>query len=228
MINLGKKIGFKKIIPVICPNADANDISSQTAVALGHAKIIETVLCSEDTFEPFILFEDDINLWPDGRKEDQFKITYPVDTDSIYIGISNAGAHESGYCDEYNSLLYKHDPRYPNLMWIWNMLSTHAVVVLTKQFALFYMRAAIESINHDSVMDNLVSRGQTKYNVMALARPIFFQDARINGQEESTKIDFSKSNSTITDERFNSWIKKIDWEDYHKLKTISHIPVVKK
>ena len=148
------------------------------------------------------------------KKTDNFKnnIEIPDNTDIIYLGISLWGkslrnSYRRTVCyDNINNDIIK----------IYNMLSTHSIMVCSIQGLLALNRCFMESYFKDEIWDNFTSKIQPYLNVYALKKPLFYQYAKIGGCEQDTKI--------IVDENFShkkEWkIEKKQWNNN------SHISII--
>ncbi|KAJ5762463.1 uncharacterized protein N7511_005845 [Penicillium nucicola] len=152
------------------------------ACAYGHAMLIEKAL-QRRPFIPFLILEDDaVHLGLDTT------ISIPNDADALYVSVSRYGAELWG--TEYrrgSSPVYFSNTTIPNIARVYNMLSTHAVVVLSERFASNLLRCAVEASTRSCHLDLLVALTQKSYNVFAQHEPLFFQGEHLGGNEAATR-----------------------------------------
>src|SRR5690606_32627411 len=123
----------------------------QVAGALGVAKLLEEILL-QDHFRPFLFLEVDVAL------QDEMKVLeIPIETDAVYLGISNSAVRRDKNLYGAPTLKYRH-PTLPHLFYIWNMLSTHAIFFVSKRYTLATMRAMIEAATHNDFYDTVLTR----------------------------------------------------------------------
>lgn len=154
---------------------------------LGHARVIErAVRRMGQVFEPFVLCEDDIS-WTKPPEERSAALFVPDDADAIYLGISACAVRHdvNDYCYD---IVRERCKEYPHLQRIYNMLTAHAVLFLTFRHTLAYAQAMIESCASSTPCDTISSRLFPHHEVFALGEPWFYQDRRVGGQEEPTRI----------------------------------------
>ena len=168
METLLRKLGFNKIIRLEGYNYPENPIA-------GCSRAHYNVLASRRAL-PFILFEDDVILneeqWLDGI------IDIPNDASAVYLGTSTWG-RMNGHNGEY--IQYDVLQDHPGVLRIYNMLATHAILYLNKEYANMIRRAAyytgyvIEDYN-----DVAFAELQRYFKVYALDNPLFFQTSNLN------------------------------------------------
>ena len=115
--------------------------------------------------EPLILLEDDVEVF-----NSNLNIDVPPDADAIQIGISKCGGHPTENKDLGHSTW---SPQNTELVRIQNMLSTHAIVYLSKRYKQAVMNVLSKSGSEHS--DVHISRIQKQQNVQAMMKPIFQQ-----------------------------------------------------
>lgn len=185
------------------PNAEELGVTKQTAGALGIATILHDILM-KDSFHPFLFLEDDVDLFePDQKK---FEIEVPIGADAVYLGISNSAVRQDKNMYGGNMLRYRH-PQFSHLFYIWNMLSTHAILFVSKAYTLAALRAMTEAASHNDFYDTVLTRLSYSFQVFALATPLFYQNAKWGGQESETKVDWSSLSNTLSEEEFLAWKK---------------------
>ena len=125
---------------------------------------------------PFLLLEDDAflleNRWSDGI------IEVPDNADAIYLGTSTWG-RMNGHNGEY--IQYDTVAEFPGLLRVYNMLATHSILYLNREYAGMIKRVAyhtgyvIENYN-----DVAFAEVQRFFNVYAFDEPIFAQKSNEN------------------------------------------------
>lgn len=138
--------------------------------------------------EPFIIVEDDVQLL-----NYQCKITIPEKTSAIYLGVSkwiyphgynciNKGKGIRKICSNDTTIVDE------QLVKINGMLGTHGILFVNHKFimdAITRMEThLIEKTPHDLIFASM----QSEYNIYALKKPIFFQDKKLGGQENETRL----------------------------------------
>lgn len=122
---------------------------------------------------PFILFEDDAYLLENGWKDNIIEV--PDDADAVYLGTSTWG-RMNGHNGEY--VQYDVLENYPGLLRVYNMLATHAILYISKEYASIIKRAAyhtgyvIENYN-----DVAFAEIQRYFNIYCFDSPIFAQSS---------------------------------------------------
>jgi len=142
----------------------------------------------EGEFKPFIYLEDDCNTTPWFR----YCIDIPEDADSVYLGISKWSMHP-----HYDKAIIAYQGgclnQYQDVVKLVNMLSNHAILFITREWTescLNSYKKTATLVSPDSY-DILQSRLMPSFNVYALKKPLFYQDAKLGGQEEPTLIQFA-------------------------------------
>ena len=79
------------------------------------------------------------------------------------------------------------------LVRIYNMLSTHAILFMTRAWAQNCLECVRQAPDSDlpGSWDIPIARSMANYKVYALKKPLFYQDAKMGGQEEPTLIQFA-------------------------------------
>lgn len=152
------------------------------ACAYGHAMLIEKAL-QRRPFVPFIILEDDaVHL------DLSTTVSIPTDADALYLSVSRYGAELWGTDYRRGSApVYFSNTTVPNIARIYNMLSMHAVMVLSERFAMNLLRCAVEASTRERHVDLLVALTQESYNVYAQHEPLFFQGSQFGGNEAATR-----------------------------------------
>lgn len=121
--------------------------------------------------EPFLLIEDDVEF----TGEMEFNVDSGVD--AIYLGISRYGGSKvinkwEGFC--------KTEPYSDTQVRVLNMLTTHAILYLTRRYKEAIIDVLQQNIGRGYYNDVLISRIQSNYQVLANKKPSFFQSAKFN------------------------------------------------
>lgn len=177
------------------------NIGKQKSGSMGHYSMIEHGLQNQDikTFKPFIILEDDVSLY----SELPSCITVPKDADIIYVGISAAGLKNNDW--KPGNRLYATDTNH-NCVKIYNMLSTHAILICSLEGANIYKRCMIQNYATNGIAwDVPLAKMQPTYNIYALKTPLFYQDKKWGGCEHATKIRLKDGNIIYDTNRNNGF-----------------------
>lgn len=142
----------------------------------------------EGEFKPFLLLEDDCST------TEWFRYTFPVsdDADAVYLGLSMYGLHPH-HDFGIPRVEYVGVPHEPELVRLLNMLSNHAILFASKRWTenclACFERTALYA-KDPRMYDIEQCRTLPKFNVYGLRKPLFFQDAKVGGQQEPTYITF--------------------------------------
>lgn len=186
--------------------------------AAGHLKIIRQALLSQKEngpFQPFLVLEDD--AWPnlfdtEEQNKTMWTIDVPEDADAVYVGISSSANNLSTLMwDQFgHKLRVIPSPQCPSVWRILTMLSTHAILYVSKRYAIDHMLALVQylrtrELDQDKKIypvghDTFISQMQLSYNVYAMKRPLFYQSAAVGGWEPWTRIYLSDDSVVIVDE----------------------------
>lgn len=160
---------------------DANmNYSKRKSGAISYHNMINLALFHQSgEFQPFILLEDDVSLY---RPIPSF-VTVPDDADILYIGLSPYGReyHEG----EREVITLKNSVKFryidSEIVQIFNMLSTHSVVVCSLNGAKIFQECLLADFCKNSSYDHSLAENTsiTKY---ALKEPVFYQDVDYGGQ----------------------------------------------
>lgn len=149
--------------------------------------------------EPFIILEDDCELWTlyeTLEVPDDFsflylgvsKWAYPYKLNTVYLDIGvrpNITIHSFYTVKSYDT----------NLVKVRAMNSTHAVLYSSreflKEFVSLFENLQKSGIPIDIFYSAIIWTHQDKYNVYALKYPMFYQDGSIGGQEPITKVYYN-------------------------------------
>ena len=162
-----------------------SDKGAQSGV-LGMIAIMRKRL--EGDFKPFILLEDDCSPTEWFR----YEIPIPGDADALYIGLSTYGLHP-----QYDFGIQKMEcitvPEEPELVRLLNMLSNHAIMFVSRRWTencLACFEKMLDAAD-PRAYDIAQCRTMKNFNVYGLKYPLFFQDAKVGGQQEPTYIHIS-------------------------------------
>jgi hypothetical protein len=135
----------------------------------------------DPTKVPFILFEDDAFLLDSNWKYDTIEV--PDDADAVYLGTSTWG-RMNGHNGEY--IQYDKVDGYPELVRVYNILATHAILYISKEYTDMCKRVGYHT---GYVIENYNDVGfaeiQRYFNVYAFDTPIFAQSSNIIGTNKS-------------------------------------------
>ena len=184
-------------------------IDKRQSGATGFSRIIDlSIKEQKNKFKPFIILEDDISIfnWENN-------IIIPENSDLVYLGASRAGMYKEKHC--YNVFTSEVE-NFPNLLRIYNMCSTHAILVCNIKGAMLIQKCVTEDYYKKRGWDMSLAHMQPHYNVYALKKPIFYQDIEYGGQQYNTKIVLENINDIklINSQFFNttnySFITNVD------------------
>lgn len=166
-------------------------IGKQKSGSIGHCRMIDHGLKDQDRnqpFQPFIILEDDVSFYRELPKT----IDIPDDADILYIGLSMAAIDfNDGY--KPTNTIYATNIN-DNCIRVYNMLSTHAIMICSARGAATYQRCMMENYYKNCKgWDVPLSRIQPFYNVYALKIPLFYQDKKYGGVEWATKVKFENN-----------------------------------
>jgi hypothetical protein len=160
ILNVLNNLGFKNIIRV-----DA--ISHEKGTIVGCARSHHKILQSKPAV-PFIIIEDDCVNTEDFISE----IDVLDDSDAIYLGISKWGR----YLNWSGPYIHYSFTEKENIVKIYNMLSTHAILYTSQEYVDVCSRASkyfgYEIEDH---VDIAFAEIQKFYNVYAFNKPFFYQ-----------------------------------------------------
>lgn len=164
-------------------------IGKQRSGSIGHSMMIDNGLKDQNDnkeFQPFIILEDDISCY----RESPTYLNIPKNTDLLYVGISACGIGNGNSWNSRN-ILYA-DEVSNDVVRIYNMLSTHAIMICSKIGANMYKKSIMSGNNIG--WDIPVAKNQPYYNIYALKYPLFYQDKKYGGIEWATKISLQNNN----------------------------------
>ena len=173
---------FEFVTPLMCKD-------KQKSGSSGHMRIVYQAI---QNFKPFVILEDDVSLLYEKEI-----LEIPSDADWVYVGVSWC-AYDSKYAkwQPHNQLFI--DDINDSVVRIYNMLSTHAIMIYSLKGALLYYSMMLENVLANGVAwDISLTRMQPYINCYALREPMFYQDERFGGSFLETKI-------YIKDKKINS------------------------
>lgn len=171
MFDFLKKLGFKNVTMFK---------SGSESYPLCLIKATQDILESRLDNEPILLLEDDIELteWVS-----DMNIEIPEDTDAFYLGLSRyAAASTENYSLGFGSTQFQ--PISDIHIRILNMLSTHAIMYVSKRYKEAVMNEMKKIINTGSgyINDIAIARIQKDYNIYAYKYPFFYQSDKFGNQ----------------------------------------------
>ena len=137
---------------------------------------------------PFIILEDDatpLNFNP--------IISIPDDSDAFYLGISSWGRMNS-----HSGPFVQYDTVDNNLLKVYNMLGTHAILYLSKEYISVCEKVAYYQHSINEHVDIGFTDVQKYYNVYAFNQPLFYQTSS-NGTDQ--KLSSYPSQECLTYQR---------------------------
>jgi hypothetical protein len=136
--------------------------------------------------EPVLILEDDVEF----TGVSEFDLVNGAD--AIYLGNSRSGGHPTENLD-YKECVF--EPYSNTQVRIRNMLATHAIVYISKEYKNEVIRVLSEWTGYNDVA---ISRIQSSFKILANKRPSFFQSAKFNtGTHEQTWTDFELVSPTL-------------------------------
>tara|TARA_E500000178_G_C16935935_1_gene714009 strand:+ start:310 stop:1020 length:711 start_codon:yes stop_codon:yes gene_type:complete len=182
-----KEFNLKEVNPVPASYFKNNKIKSG---ATGFLKILELAsLEMGNDFQPFVIFEDDVKK---NRKFPDF-IEIPDNCDLFYLGLSEWGITNNINRGFRNSVCYSDVDNNDDIIRIFNMLSTHGMIICSIKGMLTLQKCLLEDFYKCNLgYDITVCCIQPYLNVYALKEPLVYQYSKLGGHESSTKINFKK------------------------------------
>ena len=170
-------------------NPITNNISKFQSGSSGFSRMIYAGLknqIKDMPFQPFVLLEDDAAKYRDFPEY----ICIPDDTDILYIGTSIWGVNNISK-NACNNVITTSIKEYPDIVKIYNMLSTHGMIITSNLGALACQKAMSDAFYKNIVWDIPFAYIQPYYNVYALIEPLVYQDGSVGGAEKATKMKIS-------------------------------------
>ena len=181
--NQFSEFNITQVIPVM------ENVSKFQSGASGFSRMIDLGLRNQKRnkpFQPFVLLEDDASKYRDFP--DQIEI--PDKADILYIGVSDAGMNNK--TNNYMNKVYTETvDGFPNIMKVYNMLSTHGLIICSALGATICQKAMSDAFYKNIVWDQPIALLQPYYNVYSLKEPLVYQDGKLGGLEGGTKIPLS-------------------------------------
>lgn len=154
-----KDIGFKNITRI---DAVEDKKNGRVGLSKSQYKALTQVPA------PFIILEDDAD-----PKQFKSVIDVPDDADAVYLGNSNWG-FQSSHAGFY--LKYERADGYPNILRVYNMLSSHAILYLSDEYVQMCQRTTKYCAEkYPMPMDVPFAMIQRFFNIYSLNQPIFIQ-----------------------------------------------------
>lgn len=144
----------------------------------------------KNTFEPFIILEDDVKKYRDFPNE----LEIPDDSDILYIGLSDWGIKSNKNIGEPGVVKYTIINN--DIIKIYNMLATHGLLICSIQGLFILQQCLMEDYMYDRHYDLSICQIQPYYNIYALKKPLVYQGSYLDknnniqnkSQEKATKI----------------------------------------
>lgn len=195
MLREFKDYDITEVNPVIDPNINKSGPT-------GYSRILDLATYNQirnQPFQPFVIFEDDVTKYRQFPK----MIEIPDDTDILYIGLSVFGMNDT---QAITTVCFTNISTNNQVIRIYNMLSTHGMVICSTRGLLAIQKCMLEGYFKDTVWDIFTAQIQPFYNVYALKKPLVYQDSTVGGHETLTKIEYNENSEDKLIE--NSWINK--------------------
>jgi hypothetical protein len=137
----------------------------------------KSLLVSINCDNPTLILEDDCA--PTKWYTDTFSV--PDDADALYLGTSIRGLTDDWMYKDYRTDPIWHGrpivlEDYKDVYKINNMLTTHAILFITKRYKEYCYNILEYCVQDDLPCDVIYAAGMKKYNVYAVKRPVFYQD----------------------------------------------------
>ena len=167
------------------------DIPRYQSGSSGFSRMLDLGARNQDRtkpFQPFAIFEDDVKHFRDFPSG----IDIPDDADILYIGVSLYGSSKYSTGAFYDppvlpyTILY--DDIDDHLIKVYNMCSTHGLIVCSAGGLLAIQKCMMESYFLNIGWDIHLSQIQPYYNVYALKHPLVYQYEPLGGYEMETKV----------------------------------------
>jgi len=176
-----EEIGFRSITHYKSGTEDYPTCLAKATIAVLEARLDDS---------PFILLEDDCE--PFLPLDTATEITFPDDTDALYMGFSVCAGSPTENRDDGRSVV---EPYSPSHIRILNMLSAHAILYRSmayKQAVIEAMYSIIGKPGYHS--DVILSRLHTSYRIYGYYHPFFYQSEKFGNTvavRDATKIAFA-------------------------------------
>ena len=136
----------------------------------------------KNSFEPFIILEDDVRKYRDFPNE----LEIPDDSDILYIGLSKWGITTNPNQGVEGSVKYKNVNK--DIIKIYNMLSTHGMLLSSIQGLFILQQCLMEDYMYDRHYDLSICQIQPYYNIYALKIPLVYQAIYMDENNNCSKI----------------------------------------
>lgn len=146
--------------------------------AVSHNLLLEKIL---DVEYPVLILEDDVDI-----SQFNAEIEVPDNSDAVYLGLSKYGIYLNSPNQNIVSKT-KYDIIDKNICKLYNMLSAHAVILISKKYKHSIYNDIKKQIEIKDNQDKARARSMSRFNVYALRNPIFYQSGY---NEYCTKIYF--------------------------------------
>jgi hypothetical protein len=155
-------LGFKNINRIEAVLDYQNGSIARSGTSESHYKALNNI------DPPFIVFEDDCEIFDFNPI-----INIPQETDAFYLGNTIYGIKNS-YIAYF--LKYKKEDGFDNLYKIYNMLSGHAILYVSKRFVeIAKLCCKYSALELDVPQDIAIAEIQKLYNVYTPNKPMFYQ-----------------------------------------------------
>ena len=159
----------------------------------------------KNTFEPFIILEDDVKKYRDFPNE----LEIPDDSDILYIGLSDWGIKSNKNIGEPGVVKYTIINN--DIIKIYNMLATHGLLICSIQGLFILQQCLMEDYMYDRHYDLSICQIQPYYNIYALKKPLVYQGSYIDKNnniqnkehERTTKIEYDDNDKEFPKEWLN-------------------------
>ena len=202
MLDIFKEYDINEVNPIM-------GISRYKSGSTGMGRMIDLGVKNQDRnkpFQPFIILEDDVSFY----RQIPETIEIPDDSDLFYIGISMCGVINNTD----RKLLYAKDVN-DEIVKIYNMLSTHGIMICSASGALAFQRCMVEGYVRNMSWDIPVANIQPYYNVYALKKPLVYQDITYNGCQSLTKFELK---NYVSPDKQKLYKSDISYSMYNKTK----------
>lgn len=161
-------------------------ISKTQSGATGFCRMLDLAIRNQDktkSFQPFVLLEDDIKKYRDFPSE----LDIPDNSDILYIGLSSWGMTNAKRGSN-GTVCMSNVKNSPEVMKVYNMLSTHGFIVCSLTGLLTLQKCLLEDFYRNRGYDMTLAHIQPHINAYALKIPLVFQYYALGGKEIDTKF----------------------------------------
>ena len=199
-------------ITAVNPISTNIGISKEQSGSTGFSKMLNLAIKNQDrtkAFQPFVLLEDDVKIYRNIPK----KITIPDNSDILYIGLSSWGMTDAKLGSN-GTVCFSNIKAYPDIVKIYNMLSTHGFIICSMTGLLSLQKCLFEDFYKNRGYDMSLAYMQPHINAYALRKPLVYQYQKMGGQEIATKIEISPNVEKLPPKQ---------WINVTNLSNITHI-----